>query len=159
MREGFCHLCDEAPTINCVLSGYPRSPGRQRTPQASPAETPRKPTPPLTQKPHPVQTDGARPVVQPDCFRSDGSVRDPSHRPCIFTGAGTRSGSCLASLLADSPDSPRRASSWPVRPAWRNLPSGARRDRPEPCGSGPHRPETVQTSAWSRTGRFHGRRR
>lgn len=84
-------------------------------------------------------------------------VKDPSHR-ALYCRAKDES-SALLSLLSSPETRLRRASFWPVRPTWRNLPSDARRGRPEPYGSEPRQPETIQTSAWNRTGRFHGRQR
>lgn len=83
-------------------------------------------------------------------------VKDPSHR-ALYCRAKDESSALLPCLVRQT--RLRRASSWPVRPTWRNLPSDAQRGRPEPYGSEPRQPEPSQTSAWNRTGRFRGRQR
>lgn len=90
---------------------------------------------------------------------SDGFREQVHHRPLYMVRRSGRVRPPFCFLAWRSAGRTRRASSWPARPAWRNLPSGARRGRPEPCGSGRRRPETGRKSAWNRTSRFRGRRR
>lgn len=105
-----------------------------------------------------LEGEGAR-LSETTAKPSDGFREQVHHRPLYMIRRSGRVRPPFCFLAWRSAVGTRRASSWPVPPAWRNLPSGARRGRPEPCGSGRYRPETGRKSAWNKTSRFHGRRR